>query len=75
MCPLFAPFPVYALPIPEIMVWSAALKVSCAEGVPKVPPPDPVAAAAVTLISTPGITAFSFTETLRVGSATDFIEE
>jgi hypothetical protein len=47
------------------MVWSAVLKVSCAEGVPKVPPPDPVAAAAVTLISTPGITAFNFTETLR----------
>ena len=35
------------------MVWSAALNISCAEGVPRVPPPEPVAAAAVTLISTP----------------------
>lgn len=50
------------------MVWSAALNISCAEGVPRVPPPEPVAAAAVTLISTPGTSAFSFTVTFRVGS-------
>jgi len=45
-CPLLAPFPVKEPPIPLIIVCDIVLSVTWADGVPNVPPPDPVAAAA-----------------------------
>ena len=50
---MFVPFPVYAPPIPLIIVCGVVLSIICPVGVPKVPPPNPVAAPACSLISTP----------------------